>query len=350
MAEHEVTKVTIYQVAEAAGVSIGTVSKVLSNKRGVGEKTRLKVMQVAKKMGYAPSLAARSLTGGRTGIIGLVVPYTPTQLFSDPHLMRNMLGIEEALNERDYNLLLVTAQKENDPESSYERLFRSRYFDGIIVMETEKSGRLALHQQLAQQEAPWVVLGYPASIAPCFSVYSDDFLGGQLVARHLLSLNHRDIALINAAPRPSAFDERVRGFFDVLKMHQLDVKRQMVEYGNMSRTSGYEAAAKLFARSCQPTAVFALNDRMALGVIDWLHENERHVPEDVSVVGFDDIEQSRTNRPTLTTVRQQAASMGREAVNLLFRLLNDEKPPSRVVMATELLVRDSSTAVSNLTG
>jgi len=345
MAEYEATKVTIYQVAEAAGVSIGTVSKVLSNKQGVGEKTRQRVMKVAKEMGYAPSLAARSLTGGRTGIIGLLVPYSPAQLFSDPHLLRNMLGIEEALNELDYNLLLVTAQKENDPASSYERLFRSRYFDGIIVMETEKSGRLALHQRLAQQESPWVVLGYPASIEPCFSVYSDDFLGGQLVAKHLLSLNHHDIALINADPRPSAFDERVRGFFDVLKMQNVDVKRQVVEHGNMSRTSGYEAAARLFARPFQPTAVFSLNDRMALGVIDWLHENGRRVPEDVSVIGFDDIVDSCTNHPPLTTVRQQGVNMGREAVNLLFRLLNDEKPPSRVVMATELLVRDSSTAV-----
>lgn len=343
MVEHNKTKVTIYQVAEAAGVSIGTVSKVLSNKRGVGETTRQRVMQVAKKMGYAPSLAARSLTGGRTGIIGLLVPYSPAQLFSDPHLMRNMLGIEEALNERDYNLLLVTAQKENDPASSYERLFRSRYFDGIIVMETEKSGRLALHQRLAQQEAPWVVLGYPAGIAPCFSVYSDDFLGGQLVARHLLSLGHQHIALLSADPRPSAFDERIRGFSDVLQEMKTNAEQPAVEYGNMTRTSGYKMAARLFARQPRPTAVFALNDRMALGVIDWLHENGLHVPKDIAVVGFDDIVESRTNRPALTTVRQQAERMGQEAVNLLFRLLNDEKPPSRVVMATELLVRHSST-------
>ena len=336
-------KVTIYQVAEAANVSIGTVSKVLSNKQGVGEDTRQRVMQISREMGYAPSLAARSLTGGETGIVGLLVPYSPAQLFDDPHLMRNMLGIEEALNERDYNLLLVTAQKENDPISSYERLFRSRYFDGIIIMETAESGRLELHEKLTQQKAPWVVLGYPATITPCFSVYSDDFMGGQLIAEHLLALNHRRIVLISADPRPSAFDERLRGFFDVMKQHGIKKEQQVIEYGNMTRKSGYEMAARIFARPSQPTAAFALNDRMALGVMDWLQENGRRVPDDVAVVGFDDIADSRTHTPALTTVRQQAVSMGREAVNLLFRLLNNEEPPSRVVMATELLVRESTT-------
>jgi len=336
-------KVTIYQVAEAANVSIGTVSKALANKDGISEATRQRVMEAARELGYVPNLAARSLMGGETGIVGLVVPYSAVQLFEDPHLLRNMLGIEEALNERDYNLLLVTARQENDPLSSYERLFRSRYFDGIVVMETAESGRLALHQRLNEQQAPWVVLGYPAAITPCYSVYSDDFMGGRQVANHLLALNHRHVALISADPRPSAFDERLRGFFEVMRQHGIRREQHTIEMGNMTRTSGYEAAARLFARPTPATAVFALNDRMALGVLDWLHENDRRVPDDIAVVGFDDIADSRTCSPSLTTVRQPAANMGREAVNLLFRLLAGETPPSRVVMATELLVRESTT-------
>lgn len=343
MSNAEPTKVTIYNVAEEARVSIGTVSKVLSNKSGASEATRQKVWETAERLGYVPSLAARSLTGGRTGIVGLLVPYNPAQLFSDPHLLGNFHGIEEALNERDYNLLLATAQKEHDPASSYERLLRARYFDGVIVMETQESRYQELHRRLSQQAPPWVILGYPAGIAPCYSVYADDFQGGQLAAEHLLSLGHRRIGIVNADPRPSAFDERIRGYASALEAHGLSLDDKLMVYGDMTRESGYVVAPKLLHRPERPTAVFALNDRMALGLMSWAQENEICVPDELSVIGFDDIPDARSNCLSLTTIRQPAVEMGREAVHLLFRLFNGEKPPSRIVMATELVLRGTTT-------
>jgi DNA-binding LacI/PurR family transcriptional regulator len=181
-------KITIYEVAAKAGVSISTVSKALANKSGISAATRQQVWDAAHSLGFVPSLAARSLTGGKTGIIGLLVPYSPEQLFSDPHLLGNIHGIEQALNEQNYNLLLATAQKEHDPVSSYERLFRANYFDGVIVMETQESRQHELHRRLAEKDLPWVILGYPAGITPCYSVYADDFQGGQMAAEHLLAL------------------------------------------------------------------------------------------------------------------------------------------------------------------
>jgi len=331
-------KITIYQVAEKAGVSISTVSKVLSNKNGISASTRQQVWDAAQSLGFVPSLAARSLTGGRTGIIGLLVPYSAEQLFADPHLLGNIHGIEQALNEQNCNLLLATAQKEHDPASSYERLFRANYFDGVIVMETQESRQHELHRRLSQNEMPWVILGYPAGITPCYSVYADDYQGGQLAAQHLLSLGHTKLGIVSADPRPSAFDERLRGFEQVLKQNSLQLNEIDIFLGDMTRESGYKLAPKLF--KSKATAFFALNDRMALGLMDWARENNIHIPNDVAIIGFDDIPDAATAK--LTTIKQPAVEMGREAVNLLFRLLNHEVTPSRIVTPATLIQRQTT--------
>lgn len=334
-------KITIYQVAEKAGVSISTVSKVLSNKNGISATTRQQVWDAAKELGFVPSLAARSLTGGKTGIIGLLVPYSPEQLFADPHLLGNIHGIEQVLNEQNYNLLLATAQKEHDPASSYERLFRANYFDGVIVMETQESRQHELHRRLAQNETPWVILGYPAGITPCYSVYADDYQGGQLAAEHLIGLGHNRIGIVSADPRPSAFDERLRGFEHALKQNDLGLNDLSIFFGDMTRESGHVVAPKLFKSKI--TAIFALNDRMALGIMDWTKENNIRIPEDVSLIGYDDIPDASAAK--LTTIQQPAIEMGREAVHLLFRLINKDVTPSRIVTPTTLIKRRTTQQV-----
>lgn len=331
-------KVTIYEVAEKAGVSISTVSKALSNKSGISTSTRQQVWDVAQSLGFVPSLAARSLTGGKTGIVGLLVPYSPEQLFADPHLLGNIHGIEQVLNEQNYNLLLATSQKEHDPASSYERLFRANYFDGVIVMETQESRQHELHRRLSQNEKPWVILGYPAGITPCYSVYADDYQGGQIAAEHLLALGHKQIGIVSADPRPSAFDERLRGFEQILKQNNLQLIDTSIFFGDMTRDSGYKIAPKLFRSKI--TAVFVLNDRMALGIMDWASENNVNIPEDLSLIGYDDISDATSFK--LTTIRQPAIEMGREAVNLLFRLLNKKVTPSRIVTPTSLVNRQTT--------
>ena len=331
-------RITIYHVAEKAGVSISTVSKALSNKNGISATTHQKVWDAAQSLDYVPSLAARSLTGGRTGIIGLLVPYSPEQLFSDPHLLGNIHGIEQALNKQNYNLLLATAEKEHDPASSYERLFRANYFDGVIVMETQESRQHELHRKLAQNDKPWVILGYPAGISPCYSVYADDYQGGQIAAEHLLSLGHRRIGIVSADPRPSAFDERLRGFESIFKQSSASAAEMPIFFGDMTSQSGCRIAPRLI--TTQLSAVFALNDRMALGIMEWASENDVDIPGDLSLVGFDDIPDANTRK--LTTIRQPAIEMGHEAVNLLFRLMGGENTPSRIVTPTILVERQTT--------
>ena len=132
---------------------------------------------------------------------------------------------------------------------------------------------------MARQDRPWVILGYPAGIAPCYSVYADDFQGGQLAAEHLLSLGHRRIGLVNANPCPSAFAERVRGYTQV-KSFGLSLDKKLEVRGDMTYESGYQVAPRLLQRADRPTAIFSLNDRMAMGLLDWAQENDLRVPAD----------------------------------------------------------------------
>ena len=137
----------------------------------------------------------------------------------------------------------------------------------------------------------------------------------------------------------------MRGFTKVLKAHELELDPTLVVNGDMTQESGYKIAKKLLDRPDHPTAVFALNNRMALGLLDWAKDHDIQVPTEISVIGFDDIPVAQLSCPQLTTIRQPAVQMGVEAVNLLFRLMNNDKPPSRVVTATELIIRETTTAV-----
>lgn len=205
-------------------------------------------------------------------------------------------------------------------------------------METQESRQYELHRRLSQKDMPWVVLGYPAGITPCYSVYADDFQGGQIAAEHLLSLGHRQISILSADPRPSAFDERMRGFENILKKNDISFTNIPVFLGDMTRESGHKIAPKLV--ESKTTAVFSLNDRMALGVLDWASENNINIPGDLSIIGYDNIPDANSTK--LTTIHQPAIEMGREAVTLLFRLLNGEVAPSRIVTPTRLVARKTT--------
>jgi DNA-binding LacI/PurR family transcriptional regulator len=339
----ETPKVTIYDVASKAGVSISTVSKVLSGSTRVNEVTREKVLSAVSQLNYVPSLAARGIASGRTSIIGLVIPYTPLQLLYDPHLQGNLCGIEEILNDHDYALLIATANREHESSSSYKRLLRSNYIDGAVVMETQESKSPDLHRQLSQQRYPWVILGYPVGMVPSYCVHADDLQGAQRMTEYLISLGHRRIGMLQVKDSAYASEERVRGYKQMLAHKGIPLDESlMVDSGDWTEEAAHSTVSQLLERPDRPTAVFALNDRMALGVLQWAREHKLRVPEDLTVVGFDDIPAAAAGFPPLTTIRQPSVEMGRQSVKLLFKLLEGGSVSSRVVVGTELVVRASS--------
>lgn len=335
---------TIDEVAERAGVARGTVSKVLSGAYYVSAQTREKVERAAAELGYRPNLAARALSKGRTFVVGLLIPYDPDQLFADPHLLDIIRGVEAAANQRDYNVLLSTAHRPNDPASAYSRVLRSNYVDGLIVHEGANMS--LIDAQLRQQPSPWVVSGYSTPGSDAYCVHADDAMISGALAEHLITLGHRRIAIISSEPRPRAFDERLRGFQATLAQHGCTVTSDWIDFGDMSVASGYAAAERLLGAQSRsderPTALWALNDRMALGALQWAHERGVRVPDDLSIAGFDDIGAAALSQPSLTTVRLPSYREGQEAIDLLFRLLDGAEAPRETLVPTDVIIRSST--------
>jgi DNA-binding LacI/PurR family transcriptional regulator len=330
---------TIDEIARLAQVSPATVSKVLNNRPYVSTATRARVEQVIAETGFVPSQRARGLSKRRSFILGLLIPYTSDQLFADPHLLEIMRGIEAEANRRDYNLLLSTARAPVDAAGAFTRLLRSDVIDGAVVVETLDVHALA--PSLAQQPAPWVVVGYPGSAA-IPSVHADDFGGASAAARHLLALGHRRLGVISSSPRPYALEERLRGVRSALAQGGLLLDEGMVATGDFSIESGEAAAHALLGQAAPPSAIFALNDRMALGAVRAAWARGLAVPGDLSVVGFDDIALATLLTPPLTTVRQPGYRLGGAAATALFALLDGASAPVPATLPTELIVRGTT--------
>jgi DNA-binding LacI/PurR family transcriptional regulator len=333
--------VTIYDVAKQAGVSTATVSKVLSNTPYVSEKTRAKVLTVVEALDFVPSLAARGLSGAHTQIIGLAFPYAPDDLFDDPHLMNFMLGVQQMTAERDYSLLLVTARPGDDPGSALRRLLRTQYVDAAIVVGMTSTRPIAA--EMRHRAYPTVALGYDSPSDPANAIHVDDRRGGVLAARHLVELGHRRIGLIAGPEDITATTERAAGFRSALTEDGLTLDAGLVAEGDFTSQSGYAAARRLLDLPNPPTAIFSVNDRMALGCIAFAQQASLAVPGDLSVIGFDDIPAAAYSAPPLTTVRQPSRIMGHLAAQRVFDLLEgkqDELEP--LVLPVDLVIRGST--------
>jgi DNA-binding LacI/PurR family transcriptional regulator len=333
---------TIYDIARRAHVSIATVSKVLSGRPYVSAKTRARVLDVVSELNYVPNAAARTLASERTGVIGVVITYDPHGLFSDPNLLQILYGIDTQVNHHDYALLLSTARSAEDRNSAFRRLLGARRVDGVLVDTGRDDEGVDL---LVEQGYPCVVLGYTSLDLPY--VHPDDYRGACLLTEHLLKLGHSRIGVIDG-PSPSslAMQARLRGHQDMLTEWGVPVVPEYKVYGTFHSVSGYAGAGELMKLDPPPTAIFAFNDRMALGAIQWLREHGDRVPEDISVAGFDDIAGAEQFDPPLTTIRQIPRDTGQRAASILFDLIAEQQIEQREVVLPVHLVERRSTAPS----
>jgi DNA-binding LacI/PurR family transcriptional regulator len=331
---------TIYDIAQRAHVSIATVSKVLSGRPYVSAKTRARVMDVVAELNYVPNAAARTLAGERTGVVGVVITYDPHDLFADPNLLQILYGIDTQVTQQDYALLLSTARSAEDRSSAFRRLLGARRVDGVLVDTGHDDEGVDL---LVEEGYPCVVIGYTSLALPC--VHPDDYTGARLLTEHLLSLGHRHIGIIDG-PSPSslAMQARLRGHQDLLAERDIPATPNYKVYGNFRAASGYAGAEALMNQDAPPTAIFAFNDRMAFGAIQWLREHGYRVPEDVSVAGFDDIASAGQFDPPLTTVRQTPQLTGQRAASILFELLAQQPIEQKEVVLPVQLIERRSTA------
>lgn len=328
---------TLQDVARQAGVSTATVSKVLSNTPYFTEDTRGKVMDAVNALGYRPHFAGRALSRGRTHIIAVVFPYLYDKIFRDPLVLAIIEGIEEELTKQNYTLLLSTPRLTDEDNAAFSQLLRSGYMDGIIAIDSVPGSPIS--ETVRTHNIPLVVLGYHN--AP-YQVHCDDYAGGRLLMNYLLDLGHRHIGLIRTSDTSNiAINERVRGMQDAMQDAGIPANQLIDVEGNFSTGSGAQAARYLCRHAPQITAIACVNDRMAIGAIQQLQQDGVRVPQDMSVIGYDNVGMSEMLTPALTTVSQHASRLGRRCAEMLLDRLKDVAP-STVVIAPTLMIRASS--------
>lgn len=331
-------RVTIRDVAAQAGVSINTVSRVLNGRPDVKPSTRDRVQQVIAELGYRPNRLARSLIGRSSRMVGLVVTDC-----TNPNTARQIQVIQRELAAAGYAVLIFDTQEDAAAEQAAIDLLLEQVADGVILTPASNhSGGLAsLGKQL-----PLVLLNRETEEpADCDIVLNDNAGGARAATAHLIALGHRRIGYVTARKAVSTVRDRLAGYRDALIEADLPADDRLVVRAEITVEDASAATRSLLDRSERPTAILAYNDLMAVGVLAALTDAGPRVPDDIALVGYDDIAYAPYLSVPLTTVRQQTQRMGRTAASLLLeRFGGAEVPPRRVVLTPELIVRASSGA------
>jgi LacI family transcriptional regulator len=335
-------RVTAQDVAKAAGVSPTTVSFVLNNIEGmrISRKTRDRVLEVAKSLNYHPDSSAQKMARGKTSVIGLVLRQNPEKAYADLFIQDVMQGISNVIRENGYQLLFIPLPPE-DKESNYSKLINERHVDGLIVSgPTDQDYELV---DVYKEGAKIVLMGkIRGSNIPFIDI--DNVKSAEIATAHLVSLGHTDIAMItNASMNYDSSKDRYQGFQNVLKKNKIALREEWVLLGDRTPESGYDAMQQLLSQKQRPSAVFIASDTVALGAMNACYEKKIKVPDDLAIVGFDDIALSRYVIPPLTTVHLPAYSLGLGAATMLIQQLNNEFIESNeIILQTKLVIRESS--------
>ena len=318
-----VRRVTSQQVADEAGVSRTTVSMVLNNVPGVqiSDETRQRVLSVARRLGYVPNAAAQALASSRSQSIGLVVIRHPYQVATDSFLNHMLNGLVAAVQDHKMRLMIDIIEPEHQ-EKAYLELARAKRIDGLILAGPSYDD-VAL-QGLLEVNFPTVLIGEMAG-SPFASVDVDNREAVMVAINHLIALDHRRIGFISNAPLVyGAAQERLHGYRDALLSAGLPDDDALVRYGNFDPESGYNEMQILLEKTPRPDAVFVASDVVAIGALSAIHQHGLRIPEDIAVVGYDDILIAPYLYPALTTVHLPAIDLGYTAVVMLLKLIRQE--------------------------
>ncbi|MFD1830741.1 MULTISPECIES: LacI family DNA-binding transcriptional regulator [Streptomyces] len=331
-------RVTIADVARAAGVSKSTVSRVLNSKGEVDARTARRVRHVIDRLGYVPSSRAVGLARGRGRTLAVLTPS-----LSWPWAAEVLQGAVDAVEAAGYGLLLFTRGRGRESMARFAGQVSASAFDGLLVVEPE--WQIEAAATLHRTGLPVVLVDDRARHPSFPCVATTNALGGELAARHLLALGRRAPLVVTGPQRFGSVRDRLDGFVRTLEAHGVEHDPRRTVEGDFTVRSGAEAVEKLLADGQDLDAVFAHNDLGAAGALQALRAAGRRVPEDVAVVGFDDVPLAACTDPPLTTVRQPLRELGAAAADLLLSRLDGKPPPAEpVVLPTELVVRDSAPA------
>ena len=335
---------TIRDVAAAAGTSIKTVSRVVNNEAGVAAEMRERVREVIERLGYVPNISARRLKSGKAETIGLVLPRVES-----PYAMRLLSCVLREASEQGYSVQVIESDPELDKaKNDIERAIQLRQVDGLLIAPPLLDC-MELLGELNGRRFPYVIITPNNPESASYSVEVTDQAGTAEAARYLLSLGHQRIAYITCGPNFRFSRERLAGFTQEMELGGIPLHRQLILEGDTTFESGYQITQKLLDLSFVPSAVLAGNDEMAVGVINYLSTKGIGVPQEISVMGFDDMPIAKQVAPQLTTVCQPVDQIVQSAVMLLVRLMQGGTTPeaSHVQVHTRLVIRQSCAMIAD---
>ncbi len=329
--------VTMRQIADRAGVSIGTVSHVINETATVRPKLRERVIEAIRSMGYQPSALAQGLRKNRTNILGMVIPDITNPFF--PGVVR---GVEDMAYKRSLRVILCNADNDPAKEASYVRELRSYKIAGLLIIPAVGPDIAGHLRAYASAAVPVVCLDRVPDGWKGDAVLVANADGAYLATRHLIQMGHKRLGVITGPLKLTNAAERLKGFTRALDEAQIEIEPEFVQEARFDTASGYQAALRLLRMLPRPTAVFACNDLMAFGVLQAARELRLRCPEDLSIAGFDSLEFTQFTDPSLTSVYQPGYQLGATAARLLLQRLDGMRSaPEKVLLPTELKKRNS---------
>jgi LacI family transcriptional regulator len=325
--------ITLKMVAERAGVSVNTVSRAINNKSDINEETKKRVLKVAQELGYVQNATAVALRTKKTRTLGVVIADNRNPFYAEV-----LNGIEEAAREKNYHIILANTQRDYQKEEEAINLLLAKRVDGLLI--TPVQDRNDDIKKLIEANIPFVIVGRDFENIEVDAVYNDEVKGGFFATEYLIKKGHKRIAFINGFLHKSPAQGRLEGYKKALKEHGIPLDDMMVSVGDIDVEDGYERTKQMLEKNLDFTAIFAYNDMMAFGAMQAVKEKGLRIPEDIGLVGYDDIPFSSLISPSLSTIRLKKQELGAESVKLLLSRINGSREKMKKIMLNvELIVR-----------
>ena len=325
--------ITLKMVAERVGVSVNTASRAINNKSDINEETKKRVLKVAQELGYVQNATAVALRTKKTRTLGVVIADNRNPFYAEV-----LNGIEEAAREKNYHIILANTQRDYQKEEEAINLLLAKRVDGLLI--TPVQDRNDDIKKLIEANIPFVIVGRDFENIEVDAVYNDEVKGGFFATEYLIKKGHKRIAFINGFLHKSPAQGRLEGYKKALKEHGIPLDDMMVSVGDIDVEDGYERTKQMLEKNLDFTAIFAYNDMMAFGAMQAVKEKGLRIPEDIGLVGYDDISFSSLISPSLSTIRLKKQELGTESVKLLLSRINGSREKMKKIMLNvELIVR-----------
>lgn len=337
--------VTIKDVAKRANVAPSTVSRVIANSPRISEETKQKVHKAMEELGYHPNLNARSLASQTTKTIGLVMPSSGDVVFQNPFFPSVLQGISEGAHEKSYALHMTTGKSENETLDAVIQMVQGKRVDGVILLNSKVEDKVIPF--LMERHFPFVLIGKPyKNMEEITHVDNDNFRAMKEATEYLIQLGHHKIAFIGGSLELVVTVDRLLGYERALRSANIELRNEYIVHEEFLREGGQVGVAELLALKEPPTAIVVTDDFMALGVLNKLDELGIRVPEDISIVSFNNVLVAEMAKPPLTSVDINIFELGYQASkNLILKIENEKEPTKRIIISHQLIERISCTHI-----